>query len=111
MSGVKFWTTSKHQRNGSRFAAVAVMLSLWVALWALEVSPDLHRLLHEDAQSPGHTLFSHSIPAPFVAVRLCGRCRAGAARGFERPACAVAIFSFFPAYDYRLAPSRAPPAV
>ena len=84
-TSVSFWMTSKHRRNGSRRAAVAVMISLWVALWALEVSPDLHRLLHEDAQSPGHHLFSHSIPAPLAAVRLCSRRRAGAARYFDRP--------------------------
>ena len=78
--------TSKHQRNGSRLAAVAVMISLWVALWALEVSPDLHRLLHEDAQSPGHTCLvtqfqHHLLLSGFVAAAT-----PRAARCFERPA-------------------------
>jgi hypothetical protein len=107
---VKFWTIPKRQRNGSRLAAVAVMLSLWVALWALEVSPVLHRLLHEDAQSPGHTClvtqFQHHLllsgfvaaatpPLPVVSSAPLG--------GGD--------FQFLPAYDYRLTPSRAPPAV
>jgi hypothetical protein len=65
--------TSKHRRNVSRRATVAVMISLWVALWALEVSPDLHRLLHEDAQSPGHTCLvtqfqRHLLLSGFVAA-------------------------------------------
>ena len=106
---VKFWTIPKRQRNGSRLAAVAVMISLWVAMWALEVSPDFHRLLHEDAQNPGHTClvtqFQHHLllsgfvaaatpPLPVVsyAPLICGD------------------FQFLPSYDYRLTPSRAPPA-
>ena len=106
---VKFWMTSKRQRNGSRLAAVTVMMSLWATLWALEVSPDLHRLLHEDAQSPGHTClvtqFQHHLllsgfvaaatpPLPVVsyAPLVCGD------------------LQFLPSYDYRLTPSRAPPA-
>ena len=107
---VKFWTTSKQRRNGNRLAAVAVMLSLWAALWALEVSPDLHRFLNEDAQSPDHhclvTLFQHHLllsgfvaaatpPLPVVssAPLACGN------------------LQFLPSYDYRLTPNRGPPAV
>lgn len=106
---VQFWMQSKHHRNGSHLAAVAVMFSLWVTLWALEVSPDFHRYLHEDAQSPGHTClvtqFQHHLllsgfvaaatpPLPVVsyAPLVCGD------------------LQFLPSYDYRLTPSRAPPA-
>jgi hypothetical protein len=106
---VKFWTIPKRQRKGSHLAAVAVMVSLWVAIWALEISPDLHKLLHEDAQSPGHTCLvtqiqHHLLASGFVAAAtpplpvvlsapvLCG------------------VFQFLPSYDYRLTPSRAPPA-
>jgi hypothetical protein len=102
--------TSKHRRSGGRRAAVAVMISLWVALWALQVSPDLHRLLHEDAQSNGHTCLvtqfqRHLLLSGFVAAVApalpdisiapigCGDCQ------------------LLPSYDYRLTPSRAPPAV
>ena len=101
--------TSKRPRNGSRCAAVAVMFSLWVALWALEVSPDLHRFLHEDAQNPNHTClvtqFQHHLVlsglVAAVAPALPEVCSA-------LPACGD--FQFLPAYDYRLTPSRAPPA-
>ena len=106
---VQFWTKSKRHSNGRRLAAVAVMFSLWVGMWALEVSPNLHRFLHEDAQSPGHTClvtqFQHHLllsgfvaaatpPLPVVsyAPLVCGD------------------LQFLPSYDYRLTPSRAPPA-
>ena len=102
--------TSKHRRNGSRRAAVAVMISLWVALWALEVSPDLHRLLHEDAQSPDH----HCLVTQFQHHLLLSGFVAAAAPplpvGSSAPL-GCGDFQFLPSYDYRLTPSRAPPAV
>ena len=86
------------------------MLSLWVTVWALEVSPELHHLLHEDSQSPDHhclvTQLQHNamvsgfVPAvapaaPAVWSILVNRDN----------------FEFPPAADYQLPPSRAPPAV
>ena len=86
------------------------MFSLWVNLWALEVSPDFHRFLHADSESPSHhclvTQFQHHLllsgfvaavaPAlPDISIALIG-CR---------------DFQCRPSYDYRLSPSRAPPAV
>jgi hypothetical protein len=86
------------------------MVSLWVAMCALEVSPDLHRLLHRDAQNPGHnclvtqfqnqSLLSGFVaaaapPLPEVSGLLVG------SADFQSPL----------SYDYRLPPSRAPPAV
>jgi hypothetical protein len=110
MSVVKFWATSKHRRNSGRLAAVVVMLWLWAALWALEVSPNLHRLLHENAQSPGHCclitqLQQHLLLSGFVA--------AAAPRLPEVSSAPLGCsdFQFVPAYDYRLTPSRAPPTV
>jgi hypothetical protein len=107
---VKFWFPFKRQLNFGRLTAVAVMLILWGVMCALEVSPNLHNLLHKDAQSPAHnclvTQFQHHLllpelvaavaPVPFELsgpARSCGDCR------------------FSPAYDYRLSPSRAPPAL
>jgi len=100
----------KHQRNRSRLAAVAVMLSLWVALWAIQVSPDLHRLLHEDAQSPGHTCLvtqfqHHLLLSGFVAATTPPLPVVSSAP------LASGDFQFLPSCDYRLTPSRAPPAV
>ena len=102
--------TAAHQRKASRRAAVAVMVSLWVTLWALEVSPDLHRLLHDDAQNPDHqclvTQFQHhQLLSGFVAA---------AAPALPETAPALtgsADVHFYPSSDYRLTPSRAPPSV
>ena len=108
--GVKLWTISKHRRNAGRFAAVAVMLSLWAALSALELSPELHRLLHRDAQSPVHnclvTQFQHHLLlSGFVAAVAPAPPRA------SRPSLECCDLEFRPALDYRLPPNRAPPAV
>jgi hypothetical protein len=84
------------------------MLSLWGVLCALEASPELHEWLHNDAQEPGHTclitqLHQHTLlavfAAPFIPV---GLLLATDQAGLEH-------FQFFPSYDYRVSPSRAPP--
>ena len=107
---VQVWMTSRHRRNGSRRAAVAVMISLWVAIWALEVSPGLHRLLHEDAESPGHhclvTQFQHHLLLPGFVAAL-----APALPDSSHALIRSGDFQFYPSYDYRLSPSRAPPSV
>ncbi len=107
---VTFWVTSKHPRNGSRFAAFAVMLSLWVAMCALEVSPDLHRLLHKDAQAPGHNCLvtqfqQHLLLSGFVANV------APARPDVPSSPLNVGDFQLHTSFDYRLTPSRAPPTV
>lgn len=77
---------------------------------ALEVSPELHRLLHKDAQDPGHNCLvtqfqNHSLLSGFVAavapaVPDISSVQVGSADLLSPRAC-----------DYRLPPSRAPPAV
>ena len=91
-------------------AAVAVMFSLWVAVCVLQVSPELHRLLHKDAQNPGHNCLvtqfqNHSLLSGFAA--------AVAPSMPEVPGLVICCgdFHFRPAHDYRLPPTRAPPAV
>src|ERR1019366_8782872 len=51
---MKFWSTSKHPRWGGRLAVAALMLLLWLGTFALMVSPELHRLLHQDSQGLNH---------------------------------------------------------
>ncbi len=51
------------------------MLCLWLGLCALDFSPELHRRLHQDAQSPSHNclvtqLQSHLLLPVFVASLL-----------------------------------------
>jgi hypothetical protein len=86
------------------------MFSLWVAMCALEVSPELHRLLHKDAQAPGHNCLvtqfqNHSLLSGFVAAV------APPLPDVSRVLLSCGDFRFCPAHDYRLPPSRAPPAV
>jgi hypothetical protein len=107
---VKFPASLKHLRRCSRFAAVVVMLSLWVGMCALEVSPELHHFLHKDSQSPAHnclvTKFQHHSVLSGFAPAL--------APASPRDCDPLVIYSDFPlfaSFDYRLSPSRAPPAV
>jgi hypothetical protein len=108
---LKLLSLSKRQRSGSRLVAAIVMLSLWAAVCALEISPRLHRLLHDDAQNPAHnclvTQFQHHLSLPVFAA-------AAALTLPELPAILTGCsddFQFRSPYDYRLSPSRAPPAV
>src|ERR1035441_6186365 len=100
--------TSKRQRNGSRLAAVTVMMSLWATLSALEVSPDLHRLLHEDAQSPGHTCLVTQIQHHLLATGFVAAATPPLTT-FPYPPFTCSHSQFLPSYDYRLTPSRPPP--
>jgi len=91
-------------------AAVAVMFCLWVLMSALGVSPGLHHLLHKDALDPGHNCLvtqfqNHSVLSGFVSAL------APAMPEVSRVLVSRGSFQFHPSYDYRLSPSRAPPAV
>ena len=77
---------------------------------ALEVSPELHRLLHKDAQAPGHNCLvtqfqNHSLLSGFVAVVV------PSLPDVSGLLVSCGGFQFRPSHDYRLPPSRAPPAV
>jgi hypothetical protein len=110
LASVKVSEPSRHQFDGSRFAAVAVMFLLWVAMCALEVSPELHHRLHKDSHSAGHTclvtqLQHHQVLSGFVPAI------APALPEVSSTQLSCGDFQFRPAYDYRLTPSRGPPAV
>jgi len=51
---VKFWTASRHQQDLGKLAVTYSMLVLWLASFALAASPQLHRLLHQDAHNLNH---------------------------------------------------------
>jgi len=110
VNGVHVWSIAK-QSNGVRKCAAALLLFLWTTTLALSVWPDLHRFLHEDAQSPDHnclvTQFQHqSLLSGFVAAVAPALPEAVSALP------APAGDGHFPLLcDYRLSPSRAPPAV
>jgi hypothetical protein len=85
------------------------MLSLWLGVSALIASPQLHRLLHDDAQSPAHAC---------LVTQLQGGLETGFVP-FVAPAPVLApIVSigpvevlFIPAGDPSISPSRGPPSV
>src|SRR6266404_3833359 len=92
---------SKRQQSVGNLAAIALMLFLWLGTCALAASPELHRLIHKDAQAPVHNclvtqLQQHSLLTGFVAVA-------------EPIAPAVVVtqassrdFELFSSFDYRL---------
>jgi hypothetical protein len=84
------------------------MLLLWIATFALAISPELHHLLHRDAQAPDHNCLitqiqQHPLLAGFAAIT------APAPAPVAVAAVCRAEVQFVPACDYRLSPSRAPP--
>jgi hypothetical protein len=84
------------------------MLLLWVGTFALVVSPELHQLLHQDAQGPNHNCLitqiqQHPLLAGFTAISASVPASAAVAA-----ACRAEV-QFLPASDHRLSPSRAPP--
>jgi len=94
----------------SRIATVGLMLSLWLGAVALAASPQLHRLIHKDAQNLSHQCLitqikQHSLLAGFAAALTPAppAVDAGSARSADPQS--------LPASDYRFSPSRAPPSV
>src|SRR5258706_261762 len=106
---VKFWTTSRRQR-GVGVSAVALMLLLWLATFALASSPQLHRLLHADSTNPNHHCLVTQLQHHPLLVGLTP-----VVSPVVAPSGLAAIcqpdFQFLPANDRRLSPSRGPPSV
>ena len=86
------------------------MLALWLGTLALTVSPELHRLLHQDSQSLNHECFVTQLSkASSVSIHVAVPTLAPpwielSLSFLSEPGC-------FALSDYRLSPSRAPPAV
>ena len=101
--------TNRHRGIG-RILVVSVMLVLWLGTAAVATSPELHHRLHKDSKSTTHeclvTLLSKS------------QLLAGGAGSFLLALIptlfgllVLAESSPFSLIDYRLSPSRAPPAL
>jgi hypothetical protein len=84
------------------------MLVLWLLTCALAASPQLHRLLHKDAQSPNHgclfTQISQHLLAPATGFVLGAKPEASAGMGMR-----LDEFELLPSFDYLLSDGRAPP--
>jgi hypothetical protein len=106
---VKFLMTSRPGRRGGKAAAAGLMFLLWLGIFALTASPQLHRLLHQDADDVGHhclitQIQQHPLVAGFVPVV------APAAPPVDTALVFRAEVISLPTIDCRLSPSRAPPS-
>jgi len=86
------------------------MFVLWSGTVLLASSPELHRLLHSDAQSPNHhcvvtQVNEHSVLSGISIVA------APEPPTFTLSSIRDSELQFVSTSDYRLSPSRAPPSV
>jgi hypothetical protein len=100
--------TSKRQRGVGQVAVALLMLLLWAGTYALTVSPELHRLLHRDAQEQNHNCLITHIQQQLLLAGLVP-VTAPAPALVEVASVRPATPQFPPTHDYRLSPSRAPP--
>ena len=107
---MKLWNTSNRRRKLGRFAAVWLMLALWLGSFALTVSPELHRLLHHDSQSVKHECFVTQL-SKGSAVSIQVAVPTLAPPWIELSLSFLSEPGCFSLSDYRLSPSRAPPSV
>jgi hypothetical protein len=84
------------------------MLGLLLGISALAVSAPLHHLLHQDSKSANHNCLAAQLnKAPLVAG--CAGLSVVASTSVFPGSAGLIEFGYFPASDYRLSPSRAPP--
>ncbi len=106
---MKFWNPAKHPRGIGRFSAGCLMLVLWLGTFALTASPQLHRLVHRDADNPAHTCLitqiQTGVDCGFVVVVTPAPVLAPIAS--IRPVEILVV----PAGDPYVSPSRGPPSV
>src|SRR5436190_29155 len=100
--------SASQQRRRDRVVVAGLMLALWSIIGALAASPQLHHWLHKDSKAPTHECL----------VTQLGKGELLAGYGgivvivpppscIHLPCCAES--QHFPASDYRVSPSRAPP--
>jgi hypothetical protein len=100
----------KRQRSVARFTLVGLVLSLWIATSAIAASPQLHRLLHQDAQHLNHyclytQLSQHSFLADFTPTL------APAPPTLATGAVSLSSSESLPSFDYVVSQGRAPPSL
>src|SRR5262249_43327503 len=106
---VKCWTTSRGKRGSGKVAVVSGMLLLWLGMFALAASPQLHRLLHKDAQDFQHQCLITQIKQQWLLAG-CAAISLPVPQSSNFEAVLCADSQFVSADDFRLSPSRAPPS-
>jgi hypothetical protein len=107
---VTCWTLTKRQRHSAKAASVAMTLLLWLTTLALTLSPDLHHLLHRDAQGPSHHCLVTQMQQDSLLAAASAAPTADCPIAQGAPA-GLAELHFPDSCDYLLSPSRAPPAL
>ncbi|PWU09087.1 MAG: hypothetical protein C5B50_28480 [Verrucomicrobia bacterium] len=105
---VTFYRTSRSQRQAAKAAVAGLMLLLWTVLLALAVSPQLHRLLHQDASNGNHQCLVTQLQR-FSLLAGAAPVEAPIAPSGEFQSAPAQDCHFLPSADYRISPSRAPP--
>ncbi len=96
--------------HGPARAAAGALLLLWLGIFAVTACPQLHERIHKDAQSPDHQCFITQIQHQQLLAGSCPVAVPAPASVELAPVRPVEIQTFS-VTDYRLSPSRAPPAV
>ena len=86
------------------------MLLLWLGIFGLTACPQLHEWFHKDARSPDHQCLITQIQHQQL-VAGGDSLSAPLPSSVEQAPVLPVEFQFVPASDYRLSPSRAPPAI
>jgi len=97
------------ERGIGRVVLVALMLSLWLGTSALAASPQLHHWFHKDSKSVTHECLVTLLSKSHLLASSGGVALLIAAPVFFGLLLTGELFSFT-SIDYRLSPSRAPPA-
>jgi len=92
----------------AKCAATGLMFVLWLGTFLLASSPELHRLLHSDAQAPNHHCLVTQIKEHSVFAGAAPVCAVVVAPVFFEIA-PFAEFQFLPTSDHQLPQGRAPP--
>lgn len=106
---VQLRTAIRRLKSAGQRAAAGLMLALWLAMGVVSVSPALHQWLHDDSKSGKHECL--------ISYLTKGHVLSGASDGvvlLVDPVCIVAPapagLTMVSSAEYRLSPSRAPPA-
>jgi len=86
------------------------MAGLLLGMLAMSAAPQLHRLLHQDANTLNHHCLVTKLNEHPVLVD-CATVLAPAPPPTSHPLICSAVFQYLPASDHRLTPSRGPPSL
>jgi hypothetical protein len=105
---VLLWLRSDRGRQVSKLSAGGLMLALWLVTSVVAASPQLHQLLHKDAQSPQHYCLFNQLSQHSVAAS-SGFILAPKPPPSAGDRLVLNDFALLPSFDFVLSDGRAPP--